>query len=747
MIALKPSLGCRALARLSRVAAYHPCLAFIVEKSLKAVYLTREGQLFEHTKAYLAYCRRRWRLKSDARAFKRKMLARVAPLDVFRSLLQPFSFSADSIVFPTVDAPLVSVVIPGYGQRNVTGRCLDSLAKHKADVPFEVIVAEDASGDPAIKELAKVKGLIFIDRAHNMGFLRSCNEAVRHARGTYVFILNNDTYVMPGAIDALVRLLEKRPDAGMVGARLVYPDGLQQEGGGLIWDDGSAWNYGRRDSPFKPEYNYVREAGYISGAAIMLRKSLWDELGGFDEHYLPAYCEDSDLAFRVREKELKVLYQPAAWVIHYEGLSHGTDTATGVKAYQVANNRKLKERWGAIMARDFFPSGTHLLRARDMAKGRKITLVIDHYVPEPDRDAGSRTMVAFMESLQATGRVIKFWPDNGVASTPYTDALQQRGIEVLYGPLTRGFAAWIRENGADIDEILLSRPTVAPAYIPLLRLHAPQAPIVFYGHDLHHARMALEAEIAGDPAKKLAAEAMKRKEIEVWRAVDMTLYPSADEITALHALAPDVPAAPVSPYAFPEASPRRDRPPAANGIIFVAGFAHTPNEDAALWFADAILPLIRRERPDVPVALVGSNPTAKVKALAAPNLDVTGFVSDDELERRYAQARVAVAPLRFGAGVKLKVVEAMQHGVPLVTTPVGVQGLQTCAPALDVTDDPSTFANAVLRLLADDAVWDARATAEIEAVNRAFSAATQREDLDRAFAAAGEKRNATRNAA
>ena len=180
----------------------------------------------------------------------------------------------------------------------------------------------------------------------NQGFLRNCNQAAKAARGKYIMFLNNDTKVTEGWLSSLVKLIESDPSIGMVGSKLVYPDGRLQEAGGILWSDGSGWNYGRLDDPDKAEYNYVKDVDYISGAAILLSVQLWKQIGGFDERFAPAYCEDSDLAFEVRKAGYRVVYQPLSKVIHFEGVSNGTDVnGTGLKRYQVENSKKLREKW------------------------------------------------------------------------------------------------------------------------------------------------------------------------------------------------------------------------------------------------------------------------------------------------------------------------------------------------------------------------------------------------------------------
>jgi glycosyltransferase involved in cell wall biosynthesis len=324
-----------------------------------------------------------------------------------------------------------------------------------------------------------------------------------------------------------------------------------------------------------------------------------------------------------------------------------------------------------------------------------------------------------MRALLQAGRVVKFWADNAAYSPGYTEALQDQGIEVLYGPATLGFEAWIRENGADLDGVLLSRPDVATKYLPQVRRHST-ARLAYYGHDLHGARMRRQGALLGNSDILAEAETMEVMERQIWRRVDVVLYPSAQEAAAVAALEPAVQVRDVVPYGFAEFGEARVAP-ASQTILFVAGFGHPPNEDAVCWFVAEILPLIRRTRPDAALHIVGSNPTQAVQRLAGEGIIVMPNVTDAELARCYRQARVAVVPLRFGAGVKLKVVEALARGLPLVTTPTGAQGCEGLEDVIPVVSDPVAFAAAVAALLGDDVLWASASARQIDYARERFS--------------------------
>lgn len=234
------------------------------------------------------------------------------------------------LAVPQYENPIVSIIIPVYNQFHYTYNCIDSIIANSGEIKYEIIVANDCSTDQTSRIDEVIQGIVLINNAENLNFLKNCNNAAKYAKGKYILFLNNDTQVQPNWLAPLVDLIEKDKQIGMVGSKLINPDGTLQEAGGIIFKDGSPCNYGRGSDPDLPEFNYVKEVDYISGASIMILRSLWEEIGGFDEEFAPAYCEDSDLAFTVRKLGYKVMYQPRSVVVHFEGISNGKDTSSGL---------------------------------------------------------------------------------------------------------------------------------------------------------------------------------------------------------------------------------------------------------------------------------------------------------------------------------------------------------------------------------------------------------------------------------
>jgi GT2 family glycosyltransferase len=597
--------------------------------------------------------------------------------------------------FPVAEAPEVSIIIPARDQWRFTHACLASIARHTSGASYEVILVDNASSDKTrhIERLAR--GLRVLRQKENRGFVEACNTGARAARGDKLVFLNNDVTVTPRWLESLLWATHTRPDWGAVGAKLLFPDGTLQEAGSIVWRDGTAWNYGRFDDAERPEYNYVRETDYCSAAALMVNRKAFEEVGGFDPAYSPGYWEDTDLCFALRAAGRTVLYQPLAALYHYEGASAGTNDAKGMKRFQRLNAERFRGKWTAELAGHPQMDPAALFRARDRRRGLTV-LVFDHIVPRLDRDAGSSFMYWFLRSIAKLGHRVLFWPENLFRSPCYADVLQQEGIEVLYGPLAP--QEYLQAHGRFIDIAIAHHPVVAGEYLPLARPFV--SALGYIPADLEHLREQRRGVARGTEAGKV--DALKAREARLVELADCIAIHSPveqrileDELGARNVVHLPLPV----PPAPATATPFEER----EGMLFV-GSTHPPNVDAVEHFVRRVLPIVRARDPGARLWVVGDVCTAVAGLGSEPGVELLGYAPD--LQPWFERARVFVAPLRYGAGIKGKILRAMSAGVPVVTTEIGAEGigLENGISAF-IEDADDAFAAAVLRLCSDRDAW------------------------------------------
>ncbi|WP_013322246.1 glycosyltransferase [Gloeothece verrucosa] len=647
-----------------------------------------------------------WRTQ---RKIIKKIVKTVTGKEIFQADIEVLKIaqleSPKPIEIETSDDPLVSIIIPVYNQFLYTFNCLNSISKTlDKSFSFEVIVVDDCSTDETEKGLEQITGIRRLKNSNNMGFIRSCNAGSSAAKGKFLYFLNNDTQILSGCLESLLDLIQNNPKVGAVGSKLIYPDGRLQEAGGIIWQDASGWNYGRLQNPDEPEYNYVREVDYCSGASLLVRADIFRQLGGFSETFLPAYYEDTDLCFALRKLGYKVLYQPQSKLIHYEGITSGTDLNSGAKQYQQVNYTKFQQKWKEELSKHFSNDPNHVPKGARRLQGKPTILVIDSYVPLYDRESGCVRLLGILKILQNLGYSIIFLPDNGFPEEPYTSTLQGMGIEVLYStPTQPNLEEQLINRLSLVDTVWLCRPELCEKYLDLIR-HYAKVPVIYDTIDLHFLRIKRQQDyLSGDYQNTTWSwETYQKQETKFAQATEATVVVTEVEKKTLNDL--DINKVWVIPNIHHPYEGQLKSFEQRSDLVFIGSYNHPPNIDAVIWLCQEIMPIIWQSNPEIKVILLGSNMKDEVKALESERVIVQGYV--EEVEPYFLTSRLFVAPLRFGAGMKGKIGHSMSYGLPTVTTKIGAEGMGlTDGYDVLIADEPQAFAQKVLQLYNNAELW------------------------------------------
>jgi len=608
--------------------------------------------------------------------------------------------SFPQLSMPESKNPTVSIVIPVHNLFEMTYHCLASIILAGSDVPFEVIVVDDLSTDQTTEIESVVENVRVVRNEKNLRFLLSASAGADIANGEFILFLNNDTEVTSGWINELLSVFQQFQNVGLVGSKLIYPDGRLQEAGGIIWGSGKPWNVGHAQNSSHPQYNYVRQVDYVSGAAMMIRSELWKKIDGFSKELIPAYYEDTDLAFKVRDAGYRTYYCPSSTVVHFEGMSNGTDLDSGVKKFQSVNAPKFRKKWRHAY-RYNGKEGVDLITEKDREIDFRV-LLVDHSTPRPDMDAGSYAVCQEISLMQELGCKVTFAPSNMVHMGKYTRDLQNKGVECIHAPFYNSVGDLLKDRGMEFDLIYIIRYDVAQEILPSIHSFS-SAKVVLNNCDLHFLRE-LRAELNAEDTNLKGPMTTRRKELKTMRAVDAVLSYSELEhsVIASHNLSTE------NIFKCPWVlTPKRSGTSfdSRKGIAFLGGFRHLPNVESVRYFCKNVMPLISMRCPDLKFHIYGSAVTDEVRELANDNIIIEGFVED--LATVFDQCRVFVAPLLSGAGIKGKVLESIAHGVPSVLSPVAAEstGLTHGSNTLIANSDEE-WAEHVINLYHDQELWE-----------------------------------------
>jgi GT2 family glycosyltransferase len=620
---------------------------------------------------------------------------------------------------PYQGAPDASVIVIAVNKFDETVTAMHSIIANSS-CTIEFIVFDNGSNDAMASFAQRFPHIKYIRSDANIGFTLAVNAAAAQATGRHIALLNNDAEVGPGALDRAIATLDSDSTIGAVGGRIIRTHGLLQEGGSLIWRDGTCLGYGRDFDPQDGRVDFVRDVDFCSGCFLVTPAATWARLGGFDPAYAPAYYEETDYCARLWAHGQRVVYDPKILIWHFE---FGSSSLRDAPIALMRKNKIYFQSQHKTFLQGCLPAAPeHIAAARLARTPHPRVLFIEDEIPDPTQGMGyvrSTDVVRALEQSAGHLTVCGLHPSKTREAHQLRASLGER-TEVLGHINHNNLAAELRNRVGIYDVIWVSRTH----NLPHLRELRAEAPAFFKG-----VRVVLDTEAIA--SARMAAQArVLDQDFDMDNQLDRELegLDAVDDICVVNALDRDL----VQSYLrrhdlqrgvhilghamTPVTSLPRYEDTADIALVGSFFSANGPNADGARWFDQHVVPLLAERLSPLPLLLAGYNAEALVTTLKRPAM--YRVMSDlSSMAPVYRTARVIAAPTRFAGGIPYKVHEAAAHGVPVVMTSLlGSQLGWDGDAALGIVkeNDAEAFASMIVELYQNNKAWSRCQKGQIE---------------------------------
>ncbi|MCM2555854.1 glycosyltransferase [Chryseobacterium sp. Ch-15] len=626
---------------------------------------------------------------------RRKVTTNLQNLDFFKS--HHFNFTTEA-------NPEVSIIIHSINDLKMTLNCLYTIEKYDKNISKEIILIKDKNPEDQ-EYLEKIKGLTIINNEESNGFSKTVNLAIEKAKGKFIYLLDSHVLVQENNLSSLIKVFNTKEDVGAVGSKMISAENTIIEAGNLVFENSEIIELGKSDAIDTPQFNFARKVDFCTGSLLFNKINQKGDLNLLNENFSSPYFAVADLCLKLKKEEnLDIYYQPLSEVTCF---SNSFKTTNSNDKVDFANH------WNS-----YFTDKKYVKSEKINFNNHYKTpnfLFLEENMPKPDQDSGSRRFMEIIKILQRNGHhiVLAIKHFDETKDSDYIPYFQNAGVEICRDYVNaQNKIIKVEDQVVNtlsyVDIIWIFRPLGFNHWYNLINGKINGQKIIYDMVDLHYLRMERENNYIDVVTKEREKEInfFKEKEYAGMNISDAVISISDEEkntvsengvkkdkiftVSNIHKPVDNV------PLGFSE----------REGLLFIGGYNHLPNIDAVKFLHNQIMPLVWAKNNQIKIFILGPDFPADLKAkYHSDRFQILGY--QETVDFWFENSRVFVAPLRYGAGVKGKIGQALEFKLPVITTGIGAEGmsLEDAKTALISDENPQNFADKILELYDNENLW------------------------------------------